>query len=129
MSGDSRPTRPWTEDELALLDGAELIRVAGTRDDGTPRPFVTIGHVRLGQDELVRSLNGPAGAWYQAVVRTGRGEIEFGGQRLAVAFLPDGGREADVDQALRARYGDDSGVRRMTRSPAREATLRVVPLA
>ena len=129
MSGGTRPTRPWSADELGLLDRTELIRVAGARDDGTPRPFVTIGHVRLGQDELVRSLNGPDGAWYRAAVRAGHGQIEVGGRNLAVAFLPDAGREAEVDQALRARYGDDAGVRRMTSSPAREATLRVVPLA
>lgn len=129
MSGDQRSTRPWAEAELALLDRTELIRVAGARDDGTLRSFALVGHVRLGQDVLVRSLNGPDGAWYRGAVRNGRGEIDVAGQRFAVAFLPDVGREADVDQALRDRYGDDSGVRRMTRSPARDATLRIVPLA
>jgi hypothetical protein len=129
VSCDPLETRAWTEDELAQLDRTELIRIAGARADGTPRPFVLIGHVRLGQDELVRSLNGTRGAWYQAAVRSGHGEIEVDGRRVAVAFVPDVSREADVDQALRARYGDDSGVRRMIRSPAREATLRVVPLA
>lgn len=34
-----------------------------------------------------------------------------------------------MDAALRARYGNDSGVRQMTSPTAREATLRVVPLA
>lgn len=102
-----------------------MIRIAAARDDGTPRPFVTIGHVRLGQDVFVRSLNGPDGACYRAAVRSGQGEIEVGGRRLAIAFLPDVGREGAVDRALRARYGDDSGVRGMTRSLAREATLRV----
>ncbi|MFI8524917.1 DUF2255 family protein [Promicromonospora sukumoe] len=129
MSGAQQSTRPWTDAELALLDRTELIRVAGARDDGTLRSFALVGHVRIGPDDLVRSMNGPDGAWYRGAVRTGRGEIDVAGQRLAVAFLPDVGREADVDQALRDRYGDDSGVRRMTRSPARDATLRVVPLA
>jgi hypothetical protein len=129
VSDDQPRTRPWTEDELALLDGTELIRVAAARADGTLRPFVVIGHVRVGQDELIRSLNGTRGAWYQGAVRSGHGEIEVDGRRFAVAFIPDFGREAQVDQALRARYGNDSGVRQMTRSTAREATLRVVPLA
>ncbi|MFD7023451.1 DUF2255 family protein [Promicromonospora sukumoe] len=129
MSGTDRPTRPWTDDELALLDRTELIRVAGARDDGTLRSFALVGHVRIGQDELVRSMNGPDGAWYRGAVRNGHGEIDVAGQRFAVAFLPDAGREADVDQALRDRYGNDSGVRSMTRSPARDATLRVAPLA
>lgn len=129
MSGVPLPARPWTDDEVARLDRAGLIRVAGSRADGTLRPWVTVGHVRLGRDELIRSLNGARGTWYRGAVRTGRGEIEVDGRRVAVAFVADRGREAEVDQALRARYGDDSGVRRMTRSPAREATLRVVPLA
>jgi len=128
MSGDPRQTRPWTQAERSLLDRTDLIRVAGTREDGTLRAFVLIGHVRLGQDELVRSLHGPDGAWYRAATRSGHGEIDVDGQRIAVAFIPEIGREAEVDQALRARYGDDSGVRRMTRSPARDATLQVVPL-
>lgn len=128
MTSSPPQTRPWTTAELDQLDRAPLIRVAGARADGALRPFVTIGHVRLGQDELVRSLRGPRGAWYLAAVRSGHGEVEVDGRRLAVAFVPDLGREAEVDQALRSRYGDDSGVRQMTRSPAREATLRVVPL-
>ncbi|MFC5162930.1 DUF2255 family protein [Nonomuraea angiospora] len=105
------------------------MRVAGARPDGTLRPLVLVGHVRLGQDELIRSLHGTHGAWHQGAVRSGQGEIDVDGRRFAVAFIPGRGREAAVDQALRSRYGNDSGVCRMTRSPAREATLRVVPLA
>jgi len=128
MSGDPRRTRPWTQAEWSLLDRTDLIRVAGAREDGTLRALVLVGHVRLGQDELVRSLNGPDGTWYRAAMRSGHGQVDVAGQRIAVAFVPDTGREVEVDQALRARYGDDSGVRRMTRSPARDATVRVVPL-
>ncbi|MEU6784976.1 DUF2255 family protein [Nonomuraea angiospora] len=101
----------------------------GSRTDGTLRPLVLVGHVRLGQDEPIRSLHGTHGDWYQGAVRSGQGEIDVDGRRFAVAFIPDRGREAEVDQALRSRYGNDSGVRQMTRPPAREATLRVVPLA
>ena len=121
--------RAWTAAERELLDRAPLIRVAGVRDDATLRPFVLIGHVRVGPDELVRSLNGTGGTWYRGAVRTGRGEIDVDGRRIRVAFLPDTGREDEVDRALHARYGNDSGVRRMTSPRAREATLRVVPLA
>ena len=122
-------TREWTAAELASLDHAPLIRVAAARSDGTLRPFVMIGHVRVGQDELVRSLNGVNGSWYQRATHAGRGEIDVGGRRISVAFVRDVGRETEVDQALRVRYGRDSGVRRMTGPAAREATLRVVPLA
>ncbi|MFI2364152.1 DUF2255 family protein [Promicromonospora sp. NPDC019610] len=123
-----RATRPWTEAELALLARTELIRVAGARDDGTLRSFALVGHVRLGRDELVRSLNGPDGGWYRGAIRSGHGEIDVDGRRIAVAFVRDVGRAAAVDQALRDRYGHDAGVRRMTRAPARDATLRAVPL-
>jgi hypothetical protein len=128
MESSALPTRAWTDAEVAALDRAALIRVAGARPDGTLRSFVLIGHVRIGRDEVIRSLNGTDGAWYRGAVRSGHGEIDVDGRRIAVSFVADTGREAEVDRALRSRYGDDSGVRRMTRSPAREATLRVVPL-
>ncbi|MEV6154716.1 DUF2255 family protein [Nonomuraea sp. NPDC052129] len=122
-------TQPWTAAELDQLYRVPLIRIVGARTDGTPRSLVLVGHVRLAQDELIRSLHETHGAWYQGAIRSGQGEIDVDGRRFAVAFIPDLGREAEVDQALRSRYGNDSGVRQMTRSPAREATLRVVPLA
>jgi hypothetical protein len=129
MENHPPQTRPWTAAELEQLDRAPLIRVAGVRADGTLRPLVQVGHVRLGQDELIRSLHGTRGAWYRGAVSSSRGEIDVDGRRFAVAFIPDLGREEEVDRALVSRYGNDSGVRQMTRSPAREATLRVVPLA
>ena len=129
MSTEPLPTRAWTAAETEALDRSPLIRVAGTRPDGTLRPFVMIGHVRVGPDEIVRSLNGVGGSWYRGATRTGRGEIDVDGRRIGVAFLPDSGREDEVDRALHLRYGNDSGVRRMTAPAARQATLRVVPLA
>ncbi len=129
MTSATSPTRTWTAIEFAELDDSPLIHVAGARADGTLRPFVLIGHVRVDGDELIRSLNGTGGAWYRGVTRTGHGEITVNGRRIRVAFTRDSGREPEVDWALRARYGNDSGVRQMTSSPAREATLRVVPLA
>jgi hypothetical protein len=88
-----------------------------------------IGHVRVGADEIIRSLNGTGGSWYQGVSRTGQGVIDVDGLRIRVAFVADSGRADEVDAALRARYGNDSGVQRMTSAPARAATLRVIPLA
>lgn len=121
--------RAWTPEEWDLLERTALIRVAGERRDGSLRPLALVGHVRVGEDVLIRSLNGPDGAWYRGAVATGRGVIEVAGARIRVAFHADRGREDDVDDALRARYGTDSGVRQMTRSPARDATLRVLPLS
>ncbi|MCY1136387.1 DUF2255 family protein [Actinoplanes sp. Pm04-4] len=122
-------TREWTPAELAALDRTPLIRLAGARPDGTLRPFVMIGHVRVGADEIIRSLNGTGGSWYQGVSRTGQGVIDVDGLQVRVAFVADSGREDEVDDALRARYGNDSGVRRMTSALAQAATLRMIPLA
>jgi hypothetical protein len=129
MTSESLSARPWTAAELVELDRSPLIRVAGASADGTLRRFVLIGHVRIGHDELIRSLNGTSGAWYRGAMRTRHGEIDVDGRRIKVVFIRDSGREAEVDQALRTRYGNDSGVRQMTSSPAREATLRMSPLA
>ncbi len=78
MESHPPQTRPWAMAELAELDRTPLIRVAGARADGTLRAFVLIGHVRLGQDELIRSLNGTQGVWYRGAVGSGWGEIEVG---------------------------------------------------
>lgn len=121
--------RAWTSPETTLLDREPLIGVAAVRPDGSPSPFVTIGHVRVDGDETVRSLRGAEGAWYRAALRTRRGWIEIGDHRIAVAFISYTGAADAVDTALHERYGHDSGVRQMTRSPARDATLVLRPLS
>jgi hypothetical protein len=115
--------------EWRMLDGAPLIRVAATRADGSSRPFVVIGHVRIGHEAFVRSLRGTAGSWYRAATRSGRGRLIVGDQQIEVAFFPDADHTAEVDAALRARYGNDGGVQQMTAPPAQAATLRVRPVA
>ena len=125
----SLPTRAWTQGELEALDRTPLIRLRLTRVDGTIRDPVPIGHVRLGVDEIIRSLRGPSGAWYQQALRRGYGEIETDAGRTQVAFFQDVGREDEIDRALRRRYGEDSGVQQMTSAVAREANLRMEPLA
>jgi len=129
MTAAAIPTRRWTSSELAAFDSSPLIHIIAPTTAGTTHRPVPIGHVRLGRDELIRSLLGAEGAWYRRALRAERGEIEVKGRRIGVAFFRESGREEEVDRALRARYGDDSGVRRMTSPPARKATLRVEPLA
>jgi hypothetical protein len=125
----SPATRDWTADELAALAAADLLRLAARRADGSLTPAVTVGHVRVDGDELVRSLRGAAGLWFRTARASGRGAIEVGGRTIEVAVVEDVGREERVDAAYRARYGDDAGVRSMTGSPAREATVRLAPAA
>lgn len=127
MTGHS-PVRAWTSSELALLDRTPLIEISTEDARGALGRFVTVGHVRLGAAEFVRSMNGVEGAWYRRAIRHGRGLIDVGGTRFRVGFAPAPEHERQFDDALRARYGDDSGTRRMTRSPARAATLQILPL-
>lgn len=121
-------TREWDRAEHELLDRTPLIRVAAERPDGSLADFTTIGHVRLGSHEMIRSLRGADGRWYRGALRTRRGAIDVGGRRIRVVFLPSEAAAAAVDAAFRARYGNDAGVQRMTQAPARDSTLTVVPL-
>lgn len=125
----SQSLRAWSSDELALLDSTPLIGLATRAFDETLDRQVLIGHVRLGTEEFVRSLNGVGGAWYRRAVRTGRGAIDIDGFRVNVALIISRGREEDVDDAMRERYGDDTGTRAMTRAPARDATVQIFPLS
>jgi hypothetical protein len=125
---DPLATRAWTPVEIALLDRTPLIRLAAENPDGTLGPFVTIGHVRLGRDEFVRSLNGTTGLWCVRAVTTGQGVIDVDGRRLEMLFRPSSERNREFDEALPARYGDDAGTRRMVRAAARDATVQVLAL-
>jgi hypothetical protein len=55
----------WTPEELAAIDAAHEIKIAGRRRDGTLRRPVTIWLVRVGDDLYVRSVNGADAAWYR----------------------------------------------------------------
>ncbi|WP_345637208.1 DUF2255 family protein [Rugosimonospora acidiphila] len=59
MTRGSR-TASWASDELAAVGGAEELRLASSRPDGTLRPYVTIRVVRAGDGLYVRSARGPA---------------------------------------------------------------------
>jgi hypothetical protein len=126
--GGEAGVRAWEPDERRALDRAPLIRIAAARSDGSVGRFATIGHVRVGDAELVRSLRGVDGAWYRGALRSGRAEIDVGGLHIGVAVTPASEPPEDVDAAFRARYGDDAGVRAMTRPPARDSTLLLRPL-
>jgi hypothetical protein len=129
MATNAVQVREWTPMERTLLDGAPLIRVAATRADGSSRPFVVIGHVRIGDEAFIRSLRGTAGSWYRAATRSGRGRLIIDDQQVEVAFFPDTDHTAEIDAALHARYGNDAGVQQMTAPPAQAATLRIRPVA
>ena len=46
----------WSEDELRRIGEAAQLRIASARPDGTPRPDVTIWHVRVGDANRAHRL-------------------------------------------------------------------------
>ena len=96
----------WTKDELERLGGAEELRVASLRPDGTQRPYIRVWVVRAGEDLYVRSAYGPANPWFRRAVASGRGRVMAGGLEPAVSFERPGDEVmAEVDAAYHAKYG------------------------
>jgi hypothetical protein len=121
----------WTSAELARLDGADEMRVAGTRRDGSLRTAVIVWMVRLGGDLYTRSVNGPDASWFRGTRATRQGHISANGVEQDVTFVDiDAGDaiNADVDAAYEVKYRRYSGpVASITAPLARSATLKVVP--
>jgi hypothetical protein len=119
----------WTSEELEKVGSADELEVAPLRSDGTPRPYLPIWVVRVGDDLYVRSYRGRAGAWYRSAVGQHEGRIRAGGVERAVTFEPDGAGSGAVDDAYRTKYARYGGsyLDPMLRPEATETTLRLVP--
>lgn len=95
----------WTSDDLAAIGGAEELRLASAREDGTLRRDVTMWVVRVGGDLYVRSAHGPDNPWYRRAKAIGAGRIRAGGLERNVAFADaDPGAHAAIDAAYHATY-------------------------
>ncbi|MFF5537189.1 DUF2255 family protein [Streptomyces cinerochromogenes] len=120
----------WSPETLARIAGADELRIAPRRDDGTLRAPTTIWVVRDGDDLYVRSWRGTAGTWWNAARTHGTGHISAGGVGTDVIFTPvdDPAVNQRVDSAYRAKYGRYSGyVEPMVSDQARATTLRLTP--
>ncbi len=117
----------WAEDELTRIGEADLLHIAGRRDDGNLRKLVIIWGVRLGDTIYVRSVNGPDAAWFRGVQQHGEGRIESGGVGKDVVFTRDDAHDAEVDAAYHAKFGESSSVDAITGPTATSTTLRVDP--
>lgn len=95
----------WTKDELSRIGGAEELRVASYRPDGSRRPHVTIWSVRVGDHIYVRSAYGRDNGWFRRALASGTGHIHAGGVEKDVAFEePEDDVHADLDAAYHAKY-------------------------
>jgi hypothetical protein len=119
----------WTTDELDRIGGADELRLAPRRKDGTLRRAVPISVVRVGDELYVRSFRGESGRWYRAAQATGAGHASAGGINKDVVLLAAGGEIDDaVDAVFREKYGPYTGyVEPMLAPQARATTLRLVP--
>ena len=123
----------WTSDELNKIRGAEELRIAPLRRDGTLRNPVTIWVVRLGDDLYIRSVNGRTAAWFRGTQARHEGRIQAGGVEKDVTFVDVADTDRDtqdqIDAAYRTKYRRyaQSIVGSVLTPEARAATLKLVP--
>jgi hypothetical protein len=120
----------WTTDELGRLGGAEELRIAAFRRDGSLRKPVTVWVVRQGESLYVRSVRGRQGAWFRGVQETHRGRIRAGRIEKDVSFV-DARHDIDgeVDATYRAKYSRYTGriLDSILTPEARSTTIELVP--
>ncbi len=121
----------WTSDQLNKIGGAEELRLASLRRDGTLRNPVTIWIVRVGDDLYVRCVNGRSGAWFRGTQTRREGQIQAGGVRKDVAFVDetDPTVNTQIDGAYHAKYRRYAAniVNSVLTPQARASTLKLVP--
>ena len=120
----------WTNDELTRIGDAEELEISSARSDGTLSRPRTIWVVPHGSDLYVRSVNGPAAAWFRGTQVRGEGHIQAGGVDRDVTFAgADHSLDDDIDAAYRSKYRryarniTDS----ITSPGARSTTTRLLP--
>jgi hypothetical protein len=120
----------WTTDELDKIGDAEELRIASLRADGTLTKPVIIWVVRLGDDLIVRSVNGRASGWFSATQVRHAGRIWAGGVEKEVTFVDvvDGTVNDRIDEAYLTKYRRyPQYVAPMVTPEVRAATLKLVP--
>jgi hypothetical protein len=123
-------TMSWTGSQLTKIGDADELQVSSVRPDGSPRPYVTIWVVRLGDDLYIRSGYGPENGWYRRARAAGSGRVRAGGVTHDVTFEDaDPALREQIDAAYHAKY-DKYGpavVGPMVGEKLAEVTLRLSP--
>jgi hypothetical protein len=126
-------TIAWSADELARIGRADELEIAVQRADGTPRRWVPIWAVCVGDQVFARTWYRRDTGWFGAVLDSRRARIRVPGVEADVAVEnvgdDQGELRAGVDAAYRAKYGRYGGptVDRMTTDDAAATTLRLIP--
>lgn len=117
----------WDAADLAALDRASEIRVAGRRNDGSLRTLVIVWHVVVDGALFVRSVRGSSGQWFRGVAHHHEGAISWNGATRDARFIPDSSADTAIDAAYFAKYGDGAPTHSITSAAATVTTLRVEP--
>jgi hypothetical protein len=91
----------WAADDLVRVEGADEVRIASRRADGSLRKAITIWVVRVDDDVYVRSAYGPENPWFVRARASGSGQLTVGGTRHEVTFAVPG---PEVDEAVTAAF-------------------------
>ena len=120
----------WSTDELNEIGRAEELKIASLRSDGTLTKPVTIWIVRDGDDLYVRSVNGPAAAWFRGTQARHEWRIDAGGVTKEVTFVDaDPEINDQLDAAYRTKYRRYAAniINSIVTAKARSTTMKVVP--
>jgi hypothetical protein len=123
----------WPPEELERIGSAEELEIAAKRADGTPRRWVPIWVVCVGEQVYVRTWYRRDNGWFGQALDSRRARIRVPGLEVEVAVEDVGedqaGLRAGVDAAYRVKYGRYGGstVDRMVADDAVASTLRLIP--
>jgi hypothetical protein len=120
----------WTPAELAVINGNDEVRISSLRDDGALGSERTIWTVTDGDSVYVRSVNGPAAAWFRGTRARHAGHIRIGHLDKDVTMTDaDDSVNDSVDAAYRAKYRTYAAsiVDSINTPTARSTTMRLDP--
>ena len=119
----------WSQNELAMIDAADDLKIAPLREDGATYGTPTwIWEVVVDGELYVRGYNGQKSRWYQAAVKQGSGRIIAAGMTREVSFESIEGPVNDrIDDAYRVKYQNSKYLGSMIDARARAATIRIEP--
>ena len=121
----------WSAEELRAVGGADELRIASLRPDGSLRPFVTIWAVEADGGIFVRSARGRDNGWFRRALERHAGRIEAGGVAADVRFEEvDPADHETVDAAYHRKYDHypKQYVDPVVTAESWRATFRVLPV-